>query len=93
MKRKNIKIIKGLIKKFGRESAIDKLQEEAQELALALHHLKSITKTDKKKRLNDVYGELADMTIVMRSASELFNQNKINRLVNKKLQAKKEKHL
>jgi len=78
---------------MGKDAAIDKVQEEAQELALALHQLKCPTKTDKKKRLNDVYGELADMKIMMRQAEMLFSKKKINRLVNQKLQQKREKYL
>lgn len=93
MRKDNLKIIKGIIKKFGRKAAIDKIQEEAQELALSLHQYKCITKTDKKKRLNDIYGELADMKIMMRQAEMLFSKKKINRLVNQKLQRKKDKYL
>jgi len=78
---------------MGNEAAVDKIQEEAQELALALHQLKCPTKTDKKKRLNDVYGELADMKIMMRQAEMLFSKKKINRLVNQKLQLKRDKYL
>lgn len=93
MRRGNLKIIRQLIKKFGREVSIDKIQEESQELALSLHQLKCPTKLDKKKRLNDVYGELADMKIMMRQAEMLFNKKKINRLVNQKLQQKQSKYL
>lgn len=93
MRKENITTIRNLIKLHGRDAAIDKIQEEAQELALSLHQLKCPTKTDKKKRLDDVYGELADMKIVMRQAEMLFSKKKINRLVNQKLQKKREKYL
>lgn len=93
MTQENIKIIKGMIKLFGREASINKIQEEAQELGLALNHLNSPTKTDKKKRLDDVYGELADMKIELRKAEMLFSKKKINRIVNQKLQKKKLKYL
>lgn len=93
MRKENINTIKGLIKLHGRDASIDKIQEEAQELGLALHQLKCPTKTDKKKQLDDVYGELADMKIMMKQAEILFNKNKINRLVNQKLKKKKEKYL
>jgi predicted nucleotidyltransferase len=93
MRSANLKIIKGIIKLFGRQSAIDKIQEESIELALALHQYKCITKIDKKRRLNDIYGELADMKIMMRQAEMLFSKKKINRLVNQKLQHKKNKYL
>lgn len=82
-----------MIKVFGREAAVDKIQEECQELALALHQLKCPTKTDKKKLLADVYGELADVKIIMRQAEMMFSKKKINKLVNQKLQKKKEKYL
>lgn len=93
MRKENINTIKSLIKLHGRDAAIDKIQEEAQELGLALHQLKCPTKTDKKKQLDDVYGELADMKIMMKQAEILFNKNKINRLVNQKLKKKREKYL
>lgn len=93
MHKDNIKIIRQLLKKFGDEASRDKVQEECQELALALHQLKCPTKVDKKKRLNDVYGELADVKITLRMAEMLFNKKKINKLVNEKLQKKKLKFL
>lgn len=93
MRKENITTIRNLIKLHGRDAAIDKIQEEAQELGLALHQLKCPTKTDKKKQLDDVYGELADMKIMMRQAEMLFSKKKINRLVNQKLQKKRDKYL
>lgn len=93
MRQENIRIIKKLINLFGKEASIDKIQEEAQELALSLHQIKCPTKTDKKKLLSDIYGELADMKIMMRQAEVLFSKKKINRLVNQKLQKKKDKYL
>jgi len=93
MNSKNIKIIKGLIDLNGKEASKDKIVEEAIELALSLIQLKCPTKIDKKRRLNDVYCELADMKIMMRKAEMLFSKKKINRLVNHKLQKKKLKYL
>lgn len=93
MRKSNLKIIEKLIALHGKEAAKDKIVEEALELALALVQLKCITKTNKKKRLNDVYGELADMKIIMRKAEMLFSRKKINRLVNEKLKKKKLKYL
>lgn len=93
MHQENLRIIKRLIKIFGREAAVDKIQEECQELALALHQLKCPTKTDKKKLMADVYGELADVKIMMRQAEMMFSKKKINKLVNQKLQKKKEKYI
>ena len=93
MKKSNLKIIEGLIRVHGKDASKEKIIEEALELALAIVQYKCLTKTNKKKRLNDIYGELADMKIVMRKAEMLFSKRKINRLVNLKLQKKKVKYL
>lgn len=93
MNQKNLKIIRGILKLEGKEAAKDKLIEEALELALSIVQYRCPTKLDKKKRLNDIYGELADMEIVLRKAKMIFNPKKINRLVNKKLEKKRLKYL
>ena len=93
MRVKNLKIVKGLLKKFGPEVQINKLREESIELALAITQWLCPTKLDKKKRLNDIYCELADMKIMMRQAEMIFSKKKINRIVNEKLQRKKDNHL
>lgn len=94
MKKNNLKIINGIAKKFGKKSALDKLQEESQELALALHQLNHCDfKTNDKERLEDVYKEIADVKNALRVAETFLNRRKINRLQNKKLQKKKNKHL
>lgn len=93
MKAKNLKIIKALIKLNGQDASKDKILEEALELALALHQFKCPTKLNKKKRLNDIYKELADMKIVMRKAEMLYSKRKINKYVNRKLEEKRIKYL
>jgi hypothetical protein len=93
MTKENQKIIQAIIDKFGGTVQIDKIQEEAMELALALHQLKCPTKLNKEKRLNDVYKELADMKIMMAQADIIFGKDKIDSFVHSKLQDKKEKHL
>ena len=93
MRRDNIKIIKDLIKLNGKQSSIDKIEEEAVELALSLIQLKCPTKLDKKKRLNDVHKELADMKIMLRQAEMIFSKKKINKYVNQKLASKQKKYL
>ena len=94
MKGKNLKIINALLKKFGKESALDKLQEESQELALALHQLNHCQfKLDKKERLQNVYQELADVKNAIRVVELFLDSRKVNRLQNKKLQKKKLKYL
>jgi predicted molibdopterin-dependent oxidoreductase YjgC len=91
MTKKNLNTIKNLIKVQGKEQSIDKIQEEAMELSLEMHQYKCPTK-NKKKRLERVYLELADMKIQMRKAEMLFSKKKINRLVNKKLDEQRKKH-
>ena len=93
MNSRNVKIIKELVKLNGEEVSKDKIIEESLELALSLTQLKCPTKLDKKRRLDDVYGELADMKIQLRKAEMIFSRKKINRLVNQKLQKKKKKYL
>lgn len=94
MKKANLKIVKGLVKMFGQDSAMDKLQEECQELSLALHQLNHCQfKTNDKERLNDVYKELADVKNAIRAVETFLNRQKINRLQNKKLKKKYLKHL
>lgn len=93
MNSKNIKIIKELVKLNGKEATKDKIVEEAIELSLALIQLKCPTKLDKKKRLSDVYNELADMKIQMRKAEIIFSSKRINKIVSQKLQKKKNKYL
>jgi len=89
MKAKNLKILKEFLKIEGKEAALDKVAEEAVELALAIIQYRCPTKLNKKKRLNDIYKELADVKIVVRKAELFLNKRKINRLVNKKLEEKK----
>lgn len=94
MKKSNLKLLKQLLGKFGKEAAMDKLQEECQELSLALHQLNHcVTKTDKKKRENDVYKELADVKNAIRTVEFFLSKSKINRYQNKKLKQKAIKHL
>jgi NTP pyrophosphatase (non-canonical NTP hydrolase) len=92
MKKSNLKIIKGLIAKYGEEAAMNKVQEELLELALVIVQHKSPTK-DSKKMLQKMYEEAADVKIVMRKLEFLLDKRKINRIVNKKLKQKQQKHL
>lgn len=77
-----------IINRFGREVQINKIQEEALELALAL--MKCPTKGDLTEEL---YGELADMKIMMAQAEILFDKQKIDQMVEFKLNRFKEKYL
>ncbi|AGO47798.1 hypothetical protein Phi47:1_gp67 [Cellulophaga phage phi47:1] len=93
MRNKNLKIIKELIKLNGEDSTFDKVAEECIELALAIMQLKCPTKLDKKKRLNDVYLEAADVKIQMKALEIILSSRKINNMVNKKLAKKQLKYL
>jgi|GEM_PF-1654904 len=81
-----------IIQRFGPLVQIDKIQEEAQELALALHQYKCPTK-DKIKGLQKIYGELADMKIMMKQAEFLFDANRIDAMVSEKLKKCETKYL
>ena len=75
---------------FGKDVQADKIQEEAMELALALHQYKCPTK-DKIKLLDNVYDELADMKIMMAQAEIIFDPSIINARVDLKLKKFQEK--
>ncbi len=79
-----------IINRFGREVQINKIQEEALELALVLNQMKCPTKGDLTEEL---YGELADMKIMMAQAEILFDKIKIDKMVEFKLNRFKEKYL
>ena len=93
MKAKNLKILKKLLDLNGEDAVLDKLLEECTELGLALIQLKCPTKTDKKKRLNDVHKEIADVKNVIRQAEMFLNRKKINKYSNAKLEKKRIKYL
>ena len=79
-----IEILQKAIEKWGDLAQIDKIQEEAQELALALHQFKCPTKNPIKE-MNNIYSELADMKIMMQYAELLFNPDRINLVVKQKM--------
>ncbi len=79
-----------IINRFGREVQINKIQEEALELALVLNQMNCPTKGDLTEEL---YGELADMKIMMAQAEILFDKQKIDKMVEFKLNRFKEKYL
>ena len=77
-----------IINRFGREVQINKIQEEALELALVLNQMNCPTDLTE-----ELYGELADMKIMMAQAEILFDKQKIDRMVEFKLNQFKEKYL
>lgn len=87
----NKQLLQRAIEKFGRDAQIDKIQEEAMELALALHHLKCPTK-EVPAMLDRVYEELADMKIMMEYAEVIFDRHRINKTATMKFKAFAEKY-
>lgn len=86
------KILWAIIDKFGRQTQINKIQEEALELALVLNQINCPTK-NVEQLTEQLYSELADMKIMMAQAEILFDKAKIDSLVEFKLQRVKEKYL
>ncbi len=80
------------IKKWGKETQINKIQEEALELALVLNQRKCPTK-DSSVMEDNLYSELADMKIMMAQAEIIFDANRINKQVEYKLNRLVDKHL
>lgn len=85
-------ICKRIIEKWGREAQINKIQEEALELALALSQRNCPTK-DPKAVEDALYDELADMKIMMMQAELLFDAERIAKRVQYKLDRVVSKHL
>lgn len=84
--------VQKIIDRFGSEVQVNKIQEEALELALALNQVNCPTK-NKAEKLENVHEELADMKIMMAQAEKLFDADKINQLVDFKLNRFSEKYL
>jgi NTP pyrophosphatase (non-canonical NTP hydrolase) len=84
--------VQKIIDRFGSDIQVNKIQEEALELALALNQVNCPTK-NKSEKLENVYEELADMKIMMAQAEKLFDADKINKLVDFKLNRFAEKYL
>ena len=85
-------ILNQIIDKWGRETQINKIQEEALELSLVLNQMKCPTK-DLEKLDKELYSELADMKIMMAQAEILFDVDRINEQVEYKLKRVQEKYL
>lgn len=80
----NKEILQKAIDKWGKDTQINKIQEEALELALALNQRKCPTKDVEQMEAN-LYDELADMKIMMAQAEILFDADRINERVKFKL--------
>lgn len=83
-KKMNKEILQKAIDKWGKETQINKIQEEALELALVLNQRKCPTKDVEQIEAN-LYDELADMKIMMAQAEMLFDADRINERVKFKL--------
>ena len=85
-------ILQKAIDKWSKETQINKIQEEALELALVLNQIKCPTK-DIEKMEASLYDELADMKIMMAQAEILFDADRINERVKFKLDKLQSKYL
>ena len=81
-----------IIERFGRDVQIQKIQEEALELALVLNQLNCPAK-DKEAMEANLYDELADMKIMIAQSELLFDVGRINARVEYKLQRFRDKYL
>ncbi len=88
----NKEILQKAIDKWGKETQINKIQEEALELALVLNQRKCPTKDVEQMEAN-LYDELADMKIMMAQAEMLFDADRINERVKFKLDKLQSKYL
>lgn len=68
------------VAKWGKHLQILKIQEEAQELALAISHFNCPTK-DKAKTYPALIDELADVTIMLEQARVIFDPAEIDERV------------
>ena len=85
-------LLKAAINKWGRETQINKIQEECLELSLVLNQLKCPTK-DVEVLTEQLYDELADVKIMMAQAEILFDHHRIDERVKYKLDKLKRIHL
>lgn len=88
----NKKILHKAIEKWGRDTQINKIQEEALELSLILNQRTCPTK-DPEQMEASLYDELADMKIMMAQAEILFDADRINERVKFKLDKLQSKYL
>lgn len=88
----NKEILLKAIEKWGRDTQINKIQEEALELSLILNQRNCPTK-DPEQMEASLYDELADMKIMMAQAEMLFDADRINERVKFKLDKLQSKYL
>lgn len=88
----NKEILKKALAKWGKETQMNKIQEEALELALILNQRKCPTKNAEEME-EALYDELADMKIMMAQAELIFDADRINLRVDYKLNKLNTKYL
>jgi len=88
----NKEILLKAIEKWGRDTQVNKIQEEALELSLILNQRNCPTK-DPEQMEASLYNELADMKIMMAQAEILFDADRINQQVKFKLDKLQRKYL
>ena len=81
-----------IIERFGRETQINKIQEEALELALAINQSKCPTKQNKDWEAA-IISEIADMKIMLAQAEILYSKERIDAVVKMKLEKVETKYL
>jgi NTP pyrophosphatase (non-canonical NTP hydrolase) len=79
-------ILHKAIDKLGTKNQIAMIQEEATELALAVHKYLNRSETDKVKLRNDLIDELADMKIMLAQAEIIMGKKDIENRVSFKMQ-------
>ena len=82
------------VEKWGLDSQLGMIQEEAQELGLAMHKLRHRAggrQDDIDEKEADVIDELADMHIMLMQAKLIFDDDKIQERINFKLNRLKQR--
>jgi len=85
------KFLVKVISKYGFKLQIQKIEEEALELALAIHHYTN-KKNNPEERLAKVIDELADVEIMLEQAKLMFNNVAIQERVEFKLNRLRSKY-
>lgn len=67
------------IKTFGREHQVEMIKEECVELVHALHKLKRYP--DDEKRMQNVLNEIADVTIILEQANQIFGRERVEEAI------------
>lgn len=79
-----IKLLQRAVDRWGREDQINKIQEEALELSLAINQYKCPTKS-KSIMIERLYDELADNAIMVGYYNLLFDPERLANIVHAKL--------